>query len=412
MRLTVLHLIGRFPVLYERSVLEEIAAVGREGLRTRIVAFHPAPDKLPGDLDELAGNVAYLDLARQYGRLACGVLSLAAGVGAAVASPRRFKLFSPKRRAGDGSRAAGFWRRVRLTRMLQGGRVDVLHAQFGHLGFLVLPVARSLGVPLVVSFRGQDVLLAERADGDIRGRLFRDAARILVRCADMQQDLARLGCPAEKIFIQPSGLDVEEIPFRERSYPALDSGVVILMAGRLVPKKGMADALCAVAACRPGPEGPQIRIAGDGPERTPLERLAAELGLAGRVQFLGKIPRDELIREMLSAHLFLLPCRLGPDGEKEGIPNAIKEAMATGLPVLSTRHAGIPECVQHEQSGLLAEEGDVDAVADALKELLSKPERWPGMGRKGRAIIEERYDVRKLVSGLVQHYDRVLCRVP
>jgi len=402
--LTVAHLIGQFPLLYERALLAEIAAVSREGIGARIVAFHPAPDAVAGEALGLEDRVEYLDVARRYGRVVCGAASLAGGVAAAIfpGSLPRFLRAPPE---GTGSRVPAFWRRARLHRILRRLRPDVLHAQFGHLGLFALPVIRSLRIPLVVSFRGQDVSLVRRARADTRASAFAYVARVLVRSGNMRDDLIALGCPAEKVAIQPSGINPAQIPFEERQYPGSDDKVAILIVGRLVPKKGMADALRAITDACPDADGPHVRIAGRGPEQGRLKRMVAELGLANRVRFLGPISHEEVIREMRSAHLFLLACRTGPDGEKEGIPNALKEAMAAGLPVLSTRHAGIAECVSHGRSGLLADEGDVRGIARNLKKLLMQPERWPQMGRAGRAIIESRYDVRKLAPQLAKLYD-------
>jgi len=400
-KLTVTHLIGRFPVLYERALLEEISACEGEGIESRTVAFHASGDPVPEKFADLAARVQYLDLAREKGRMVSGIAGLGVGLGYMFLSPRLASACVAD--SGFGG-ASVFGRRARLSRLLDRQRPDLLHAQFGHLGLCFLGVIEAHNIPLVLSFRGQDVLLVSRARDRARKRLFEYAARVLVRSCDMRDELLRQQCPAGKIAVHPSGVDVQNIPFKERAFPDAEDEVMILVAGRLVEKKGMADALRALARCRPGPAGPRMRIAGEGPEHARLQEAVSELGLLNRVAFLGKIPHEMLIREMLSAHLFLLPCRTASDGEREGIPNAVKEAQATGLPVLATRHAGIPECVEHGVSGLLAEEGDADAIARNLDEMLSHPERWPPMGRRGRELVVERYDVRRLAPALVSHY--------
>lgn len=396
-------------MLYERALLGEVAACAREGIAPRIIAFHASGRPLPQEFSALAGCVQYLDIARAAGPLVSGIAGLVAGMGRSFFSPALANACL----AEPGFDGMGtFSRRARLSRLLGMRRPDVVHAQFGHLGIVFLPVIEHARLPLVVSFRGQDVLLVGKASAAAREKLFGYAARVLVRSHDMRDQLLQLGCPDDRLAVHPSGIDVENIPFSERTSPGSENEVVILMVGRLVAKKGMADALRAVATCRPGRNGPRLRIAGDGPERSALEELVSELGIGERVEFLGAIPHESVIREMLSAHLFLLPCRTAPDGETEGIPNAIKEAQATGLPVVSTRHAGIPECVAHEASGLLVGEGDVEGLANGLDELLSHPDTWPAMGRKGRELMTARYDIRKLAPALVSHYHAVAEGLP
>jgi colanic acid/amylovoran biosynthesis glycosyltransferase len=119
-----------------------------------------------------------------------------------------------------------------------------------------------------------------------------------------------------------------------------------------------------------------------------MEAIVADADVADRVEFLGPVERDRIAHEMLRAHLFCLPARMGPDGDSAGIPNVLKEAMACGMPVVSTLHAGIPELVSDGDSGYLVAERDVAAIADRLCALLDQPERWEAMGRAGRARVE------------------------
>ena len=332
-------------------------------------------------------------------------VGLGVGMGQALLSPRLAgtcvddSCFSAPNR---------FARRMGLGRSLKSTRPHLVHAQFGHLALDFLPVIAARNIPLVVSFRGQDMLLVSRTRARSRDALFDYASRVLARSHDMRNELLCLRCPADKVFVHPSGIDVPRIPFHERRSPPAGRDVLLLMAGRLVKKKGMADALRAMAVCRPAGQGLQLRIAGDGPERSRLEHLVEELGLHERVRFLGALSHNALIQEMASAHLFILPCRRAADGESEGVPNVLKEAQATGLPVLSTRHAGIPECVVHEETGTLVPEGDSDALGQGLDDLLTHADLWPDMGRKGRARMAEHYDLQTLALKLIAHYHAVL----
>ena len=373
---TVAYLLGRFPVQSEYAVLREIAALRDAGVSAHIFALHAAGDPLPAELVSLEPQVSFLDRARGYGRAACAIMGLLSVVGAPLGaccerSPRI-----------AGARTAAIWRRARLARCLRRLAPDVFHAQFGHLGFLALPIVQRLRIPLVLSFRGQDVRLTRSASEADRARLFGVAALALARCEDMRADLIRSGCPAGKVVVAPSGIDVARIPFRERTPPAPGEPVRIVFVGRRVFKKGADEAERAV------------------------NRLKNDYAL--ELRFIHGQPHDAVLAALAEAHLFLLPCRTSPEGEKEGIPNAIKEAMAAGIPVVSTRHAGIPECVAHGESGMLSAEGYTDALAANLRLMLASPRRWAAMGRRGRAIVEERYDIRKLAPQLMDRYREVI----
>ncbi len=401
MELAVAYLVGRFPEPSERPVLQEIIACRAAGARARIVAFHPSGSDLPADLAVLGDDTVYLDPQREQGAVSSAMAGLRVGIGYALHSPclACSSIEWPTR-----SGVALYFRRARLDEVLERERPDIVHAQFGHLAMAFLPVVQARRIPLIVSFRGQDVMLVRRARARKRQALFDVAARVLARSDDMRADLLPLGCPSEKLAVVPTGVDSASIPFSERTWPGRRKDVVILIAGRLAPKKGVDDALRAVALLDRSGGVPRVRIAGDGSERARLEKLAAELGLNERVSFLGWQSYDALIREMASAHLFLLPCKTAVDGEKEGIPNAIKEAQAAGLPVVSTRHAGIAECVADGAAGLLAPEGDVEAIAAHVERLLGESERWPKMGRRGRERIEAAYALESVVEQLLAIY--------
>jgi len=380
LRLSVTYLLGRFPVRSERCVLEEIAAVAARGVETGIAAFHAAPDPLPVQMEPLRKRVRFLDRGRGFGR---PVAALLGGAGLLRACADRHLLracLAPAPRC-VGARAATLWRRARLARLLRRHRPDLLHAQFGHLGFLALPVLELLNIPLVLSFRGRDVGLVREAPAGQRRALFAGAVRVLARCRDMADDLISLGCPSEKLFVMPSGIHVAAIPFRARIRPRQGEKIRILHVGRRVAKKGLDDARRAIEAVR--------------------GRYTVALTA------LHDAPHDDVLAALADAHIFLLPCRTAPDGDKEGVPTAIQEAMAAGLPILSTRHGGIPECVEDGAGGLLSDEADFDGLLANLQALLDRPERWADMGRHNRRVVEERYDINKLVPQLLEHYDSV-----
>jgi colanic acid/amylovoran biosynthesis glycosyltransferase len=212
-----------------------------------------------------------------------------------------------------------------------------------------------------------------------------------------------LGCPPERIVTLPMGIDLSKFRFTPR-HLLPGEPIKILTVGRLVEKKGIEYAVRAVA--RVAHTGRKIlyRIVGDGPLRDAIERLITDLHLGERVQLLGAKTKDEVRDLYADSHLFILSSVTASDGDKEGQGLVLQEAQAAGLPVLSTLHNGIPDGVRNGESGFLVPERDVDALAGRLTELVEHPQRWPAMGRAGRAHMEAHYDVERLTDRLVEIY--------
>jgi len=297
-----------------------------------------------------------------------------------------------------------------LEHVLRTERVSLIHAHFGQLGALFVPVARRHGLPLITSFHGMDIsVFAVRPAWQHRFQaLWKHGARFLVVGPAMAERLQAAGCPGEKIEVLPLPLDLGAFTFVERHPPSAGEPVRLLSVGRLVPQKGMDILLQAVATLKPSRPF-QLWIAGDGPQRPSLECLAADLNLGDRVRFLGWLSHAEVAEHMARAHLFVLASRTDPNtGDTEGSPTVLLEAQAVGLPVISTLHADIPFIVRDGETGVLVSEGNVEALASALDELLARPERWAEMGRAGRAFVESRHEMSRVGARLEAIYDQCL----
>jgi len=182
----------------------------------------------------------------------------------------------------------------------------------------------------------------------------------------------------------------------------------LLSVGRLVEKKGFEYAIRGIAKVLRSYPKIRYEIAGDGPEKSKLERLITELGVTNNIKLLGWQEREEISRLLGEAHIFLAPSVTSPKGDQEGIPVVLMEAMASGLPVISTYHTGIPEIVNHGESGFLVEERDVEDIADRLTRLMKRRELWQEMGLKGRKHIEEHYNLDRQNDRLVKIYRSLL----
>jgi colanic acid/amylovoran biosynthesis glycosyltransferase len=205
--------------------------------------------------------------------------------------------------------------------------------------------------------------------------------------------LKQLGCPADRIELLRMGIDVAAIPFCDGDFD-LDRGLRILSVGRLVEKKGVEFALRALAKLRYLRSDLRwsYKIIGEGPLKSPLANLAKDLGIADRVDFAGKRSAAKVRDELAQTDIFMLPSVTGTDGDMEGIPVSLMEAMAAGVPVLSTYHSGIPELVQHRVSGLLSPERDPVSLVQNLCSLIDEPSLRPSLVCAARSKVESEFN--------------------
>lgn len=282
---------------------------------------------------------------------------------------------------------------------------DIIHAHFGGVGARWDFVPTVSDIPFVTSFYGMDASSQLQADPDRFKILFDRADALTVLSGDMRSDLIASGCPQEKTNIIPLPVDIHQFGFAERTPPD-QRPIRIATVARLVEKKGIDDALRAFASVA-ADHNVTYDLVGDGPLRSDLDALADALDVKHRVNFHGFVSSLEVSQILSETNLFLHPSKVSSDGSKEGTPTAIIEALAMGLPVVSTRHAGIPSIVQDNEMGLLVPEGDVSALANALRSLVKQPERWGDMGRSGRLYVEANHSISAVSERLIDLYEDV-----
>jgi colanic acid/amylovoran biosynthesis glycosyltransferase len=284
-------------------------------------------------------------------------------------------------------------------------RFDVLHAHFGPVGRSFRFARRLWHAPLVVSFHGYDFSTWPLREGpQAYASLFQEADLITVHSDYADRKLRSLGCPPQLLRRLESGIDMDEFSFRVR-HPPTDRAIRLLTVGRLVEKKGIEFSVRAVAQLLREGYDLQYEIVGDGPLCNQLTQLTTELGASGRITFTGGTDNRSVRDRMQASDLFLLASVTAADGDTEGAPVSLLEAQACGMPVVSTRHAGIPEIVVENESGYLVPERDVEALATALRRLVNNGHLWPEMGTCGRALIEERHNLSRLNQRLVHLYE-------
>lgn len=343
--------------------------------------------------------VGQLQLLRRYDPL---LLTLAGAEAAdSPLAVRSLASLHPLAQAGNRlayrlTRSCPFWERE-----LRRHGCRLIHAHSGREGLIGLRLGARLRLPLVTSFRGADLAGQPRRFEP----LFARGALFLADAEAVRRQLLSLGCPEERLRVLHPGVDVERIPFAERQ-PCAES-VNVLLIGRLVERKGIVHALQAFAHASLYHRRATLTVIGDGPERPKVEALLHELNLAN-VRLLGAQPHQAVLDEMQEAHILIQPNVTGADGGGEGIPLALLEAQASGLPVVATWHSGLPEVVADGRSGYLVSERDTHALGERLRHLIEHPELWGPFGRAGREVVAAGFDLQQQALALEGYYDQLL----
>jgi len=288
-------------------------------------------------------------------------------------------------------------------------RYDVIHCHFGVLGDTGITL-RKLGAGadiVVTSFHGFDITTWVKEHGDlIYEKLFREGDLFLPISERWRNRLVKLGCPSEKIRIHHMGIDCERFTFRPRILDK-EGNIELVSVARFVEKKGLEYSIKAVAALMD--EYPRLRytVAGDGELFEDMRKLVEKLGVPERIKLIGWMPQNQILELLQQSHILITPSVTAANGDQEGIPVVLMEAMAMGLQIVATIHSGIPELVEEDITGKLVPERDSEALENALRELLETPDTWSRMGRTGREKVELEFNTRKQVLKLAGYYDEL-----
>lgn len=286
-------------------------------------------------------------------------------------------------------------------------KVDLLHAHHAQLGQLLLPFKETTSLPLVTSIRGRDATLANQPVGYLENvkMLFNQGERFFPVCQYLAEQINSWGCPAEKIRVLYGGVDLNLFPYRE---PKQNDTQNIISIGRLVEKKGHHILMQAFKKIQSKFPKATLTIIGGGELEGYLNSLATQLNLGSSFRLLNRLPKDKIPEMMGQADLFCAPSLTASNGDVEGIPNTIKEAMATGIPVLTTNHAGIPEIITNNQDGILVRENDVDHLAQALEYMLMDRSSWKRFSLAARQKVEENFDQKQQLLLQFYYYNELL----
>lgn len=295
------------------------------------------------------------------------------------------------------------------AKSLKNHGAKLIHTHFGPNGITMIPLAEKTGLPLIVTLHGFDVSKMLDNERYVRqlGELFKETARILVISERFKKEVIELGCPEEKIERQYCGIPVDRFAYKERKTKPGET-LTALQVSSFTGKKGHQYTIGAFKKVRDAGINCRLVLVGDGPTREAVEEKAKDLDLLDYVEFAGKKTTKEIPSYVDRADIFVHHSITTRDGNTEGIPNAIMEAMASGLPVLSTIHAGIPELVIDGKSGFLVKERDIDAYADKWIELSANQEMRTEFGRFNRERVEEYFNLSKQIESLKNTYREVI----
>ena len=392
----IAYLLKTFPKLSETFILNEILELERQSVKLHIFSLRePSEAKMHAEVAEVKAGITYLRYVQPqssldrvpFERYAQRLQRSKDRWFVFLRRPVRYlrTLIFYMRRSG---RRRYFDQALGLAREILQGEFTHLHAHFANEPTSVANLAHHLtGCSFSFTAHAKDIYLSDRGDLAIKMA----AADFVITCTGFNRNyLAEIAAPNVSIHVCYHGVDLSRFTCeREARRAGSDEPLQILSVGRFCEKKGFPFLL--QACCRLKQEGRRFvcRIIGFGPLQQELEGLIQTLQLGDCVVLVGKMTQDKLIHEYQRADLFVLPCLVTEEGDRDGIPNVLVEAMAMSLPVVSTPVSGIGELVDHMRNGLLAAEKDSESLAAAIELLLEDPALRRHLGANGRRTVTE-----------------------
>ncbi len=391
-RRSIAYIVKSWPRLSETFVLNEIISLEQRGVPIRVFSVKE-PDAGPAHskVAEVRAEVTHLALwshwkkalpanLRSFRRRPGRYLRVLLEATAKVIRHRRFAALRHLVKAGY------------LADILFRKPADHLHAHFASTPALVAMFTHQLtGIPYTFTAHAKDIYVSDPET--FRVKLER--ARAVVTCTEYNRSflLNQYDTVCDrKVHCIYHGLDVSQFKFTLFGKANLGEPV-ILSVGRLVEKKGLADLIAAADILRHRGRSFRVEILGDGPLRRPVEAQVKRLGLEDRIKLLGAQTHDVVCLAYQRASVFVLPCVIASNGDRDGIPNVLLEAMASGVPVVSTPVSGIPELIESGVDGLLVAPKDPTSLAEAMDRLLASQELRERLARAARAKIESSFSL-------------------
>ena len=292
-------------------------------------------------------------------------------------------------------RKKNYTKQALIKRYMQEHQIDVVLAEYGTAGSFITPICKSLNLPLLVHFHGFDASRKDILNTFKKGYqlMFSYATKIIVVSHAMKQALVGQSCPETKLLINTCGPHPDYLNIK----PDNNSNYIISV-GRHTYKKAPYLTILAFQKVLEQQPHLKLKMIGDGELFDVSKNLVKSLALENNIILLGALERKEIIKHLQSAFLFVQHSLVALNGDSEGTPVGIIEAMAAGLPVVSTRHAGIPDVVTENETGFLVDEGDIDAMAEQILTLLNNRDLAGSFGKKGNERILSEFTLQKHIA--------------
>ncbi|MEM7143964.1 MAG: glycosyltransferase [Verrucomicrobiota bacterium] len=318
----------------------------------------------------------------------------------------------PPRPIGHVGMEGAYYEPYDLADLLREWKPALVHVYYGHKAVKYRRMLAASGVPYVVSFHGVDVVKFMDDPEYVRelGLVFEEAELVMARSESLLAKLEMLGCSRDKLRLNRTPIPFDSFPFRRREVPS-DGEWRVVQACRLIAKKGLMTVLSALPAVVG--QRPKLRytICGRGPMEDELRARIEREGLGEHVRLAGWVDQEALKAIYGESHVFLHPSEVTESSDQEGVPNSMLEAMACGLPVVATRHGGIPEAMEDGKDGFLVAEKSPDEIADALLRLTGDGDALGRYSEHASDTVRERFGFAEQIACLENWYEEALEKV-
>jgi glycosyltransferase involved in cell wall biosynthesis len=376
------YVVKMYPRFSETFILNEILAHEAAGLNLEIFSLRaPTDGRFHEALAQVRAPVRYLP---EAGIKAADLWQAISA--AAIALPGLWDRLA----IAAGADARDVYQAVLLAQHVQERGITHLHAHFATVATTVARFAAHFaGISYSLTAHAKDLYHASVDPADLRRKLRDAAAVVTVSDYNVHYLETLYGPDADKVRRIYNGLDLERFRY---TAPATRPPLIVSVS-RLVEKKGIDTLIDACALLRAAGRDFHCAIAGSGPEHAALAAQIARLDLHNQVSLVGPLPQGQVIDLVQTAAVFAAPCVVGADGNRDGLPTALLEAMALGTPCVATDVTGIPELVRHGVTGLIVPERDPAALAGALDRLLSDAELREQLALAARRLIADAFDI-------------------
>ena len=389
------YVVKRYPRYSETFIVNEILAHEQAGMSLNIFALRPSTDTHFQDIiAKVRAPVTYLP--------APFVLSISEFWDEIMTSMKTLPGWIAGMEAAREESARDVYQAVLLALEARAKGIEHLHAHFATSAATVARLAALFG-GLTYSFtaHAKDIFHESVQEEDLYRKI--EDATTVVTVSDYNVDFlkSRFGSAAHKVQRIYNGLDLSRLRFSDPS----NRPPCIIAVGRLIEKKGFADLIAACAELDQRGVDFQCQIIGGGPLHDALKDDIRQRGLQHKVHIVGPMPQSEVMAALHEAAVFAAPCVVGEDGNRDGLPTVVLEAMALGVPCISTDVTGIPEAIKHNHSGVIVPQKNAGALAHALERLLNQPEERTRLAQHARRMVERSFDIHQNAETLRTVFD-------